>query len=64
MSTLNGSSLSLRSPKSCERAQRRFASGALPHVREGRLLRVLANDLDRYLAANRHLSDVSDTLSH
>ena len=49
---------------STKTVRRRIASGALPHVREGRLLRVLADDLDRYLAANRHFSDVSGTMSH
>lgn len=42
--------------ESTKTTRRRIKSGELPHIRLGRLVRVLPDDLERYIASRRRTS--------
>jgi excisionase family DNA binding protein len=42
--------------ESTKTTRRRIKSGELPHVRMGRLIRILPDDLDRFIASRRRTS--------
>ena len=42
--------------ESTKTTRRRIKSGELPHIRNGRLIRILPDDLERFIASRRRTS--------